>query len=229
MRDAAERIGGPVRRPADGARRRRAARRRSSRIPSSARSSRSAPAACFAELIGEAGVPDRAAHRRRRRGARRRAARPAGSSRGFRGAPPADADALADLVLRLGRLGDDLPGVAELDLNPVLARPDGCVAVDARVRVSPARAGRSARRPGERRRRRARGLRGRRAATAAATGLGALPFLVRRARARPGWRSPTRWRPARWSVPASASSGRPRPTRLDGPRSAPCSASRRWP
>ena len=25
--------------------------------------------------------------------------------------------------------------VAELDLNPVLARPDGCVAVDARVRV----------------------------------------------------------------------------------------------
>jgi hypothetical protein len=25
--------------------------------------------------------------------------------------------------------------IAELDLNPVLARPDGCVAVDARVRV----------------------------------------------------------------------------------------------
>jgi acetate---CoA ligase (ADP-forming) len=55
---------------------------------------------------------------------------------GFRGAPAADADALADLVLRLARLGDDLPAVAELDLNPVLALPDGCVAVDARVRVS---------------------------------------------------------------------------------------------
>ena len=55
---------------------------------------------------------------------------------GFRGAPPADADALADLVLRLARLGDDLPAVAELDLNPVLALPDGCVAVDARIRVS---------------------------------------------------------------------------------------------
>jgi acetyl coenzyme A synthetase (ADP forming)-like protein len=55
---------------------------------------------------------------------------------GFRGAPPADADALADLVLRLARLGDELPAVAELDLNPVLALPDGCVAVDARVRVS---------------------------------------------------------------------------------------------
>jgi acetyl coenzyme A synthetase (ADP forming)-like protein len=55
---------------------------------------------------------------------------------GFRGAAPADADALADLVLRLARLGDDLPAVAELDLNPVLALPDRCVAVDARVRVT---------------------------------------------------------------------------------------------
>ena len=54
---------------------------------------------------------------------------------GWRGAPPADADAVADLLLRLSRLGDDLPEVAELDLNPVLAGPDGCVAVDARVRV----------------------------------------------------------------------------------------------
>jgi acetyl coenzyme A synthetase (ADP forming)-like protein len=54
---------------------------------------------------------------------------------GFRGAPAADADALADLVLRLARLGDDLPEAAELDLNPVIARPDGCVVVDARVRI----------------------------------------------------------------------------------------------
>jgi acetate---CoA ligase (ADP-forming) len=54
---------------------------------------------------------------------------------GFRGAPPADAEALADLVLRLARLGDDFPAVAELDLNPVLGLPDRCVAVDARVRV----------------------------------------------------------------------------------------------
>jgi acyl-CoA synthetase (NDP forming) len=55
--------------------------------------------------------------------------------RGFRGAPPADAAALAELLLRLARLGDDLPEVAELDLNPVIARPDGCLVVDARVRV----------------------------------------------------------------------------------------------
>ena len=48
---------------------------------------------------------------------------------------------------RLARLGDDLPEVAELDLNPVIALPDGCVAVDARVRVRAAGAS-SARRPG---------------------------------------------------------------------------------
>jgi acetate---CoA ligase (ADP-forming) len=54
---------------------------------------------------------------------------------GFRGAPPADEAALADLVLRLARLAEDLDEVAELDLNPVLALPDGCLAVDARVRL----------------------------------------------------------------------------------------------
>ena len=56
---------------------------------------------------------------------------------GFRGAEPADAGALASVLLRLARLGEDRPEVAELDLNPVLAGPDGCVAVDARVRVGP--------------------------------------------------------------------------------------------
>ena len=56
---------------------------------------------------------------------------------GFRGAPPADADALVDLVLRLSRLAEDLPELAELDLNPVLALPDRCVAVDARIRIAP--------------------------------------------------------------------------------------------
>jgi acyl-CoA synthetase (NDP forming) len=55
--------------------------------------------------------------------------------RGFRGAPPADLAALTDLVLRLARLGEELPEIAELDLNPVLALADRCVAVDARVRV----------------------------------------------------------------------------------------------
>jgi hypothetical protein len=42
---------------------------------------------------------------------------------------------LTDLLHRLSRLAVDLPEVSELDLNPVLARPDGCVAVDARIRI----------------------------------------------------------------------------------------------
>ena len=56
---------------------------------------------------------------------------------GFRGLPPADAASLRDLLHRLSALGCDLPEVAELDLNPVLGLHDRCVAVDARVRVSP--------------------------------------------------------------------------------------------
>jgi acetyl coenzyme A synthetase (ADP forming)-like protein len=55
--------------------------------------------------------------------------------KGFRGAPAADVASLVELVCRLSRLGEDFPAVAELDLNPVLAFPERCVAVDARVRV----------------------------------------------------------------------------------------------
>ena len=55
---------------------------------------------------------------------------------GFRGAPPADEDALVDLLVRLSRLAEDIPEMAELDLNPVLALADRCIAVDVRVRVT---------------------------------------------------------------------------------------------
>ena len=57
---------------------------------------------------------------------------------GHRGTPPVDTAALADVLLRVSRLADDLPEVAELDLNPVIATPDGAQAVDARIRVGPA-------------------------------------------------------------------------------------------
>ncbi|GAB3829087.1 hypothetical protein GCM10027610_015200 [Dactylosporangium cerinum] len=56
---------------------------------------------------------------------------------GYRGAPPVDTAALEDLLLRLGRLAEDLPDVAELDLNPVLAEPHGCTAVDVKLRLAP--------------------------------------------------------------------------------------------
>jgi acetate---CoA ligase (ADP-forming) len=54
---------------------------------------------------------------------------------GWRGAPPADKAKVADVLYRLSQLALDLPEVSELDLNPVLAGPDGAVAVDARVRL----------------------------------------------------------------------------------------------
>jgi acetate---CoA ligase (ADP-forming) len=55
--------------------------------------------------------------------------------RGYRGAAAADAAALVMLVHRLSRLALDVPEIAELDLNPVIATPTGCVAVDARIRL----------------------------------------------------------------------------------------------
>jgi len=55
---------------------------------------------------------------------------------GHRGQAAADTGALREALLRVSRLADDLPEVAELDLNPVMARPDGAFVVDIRVRVS---------------------------------------------------------------------------------------------
>ncbi|MGH3055400.1 MAG: acetate--CoA ligase family protein, partial [Gaiellaceae bacterium] len=53
----------------------------------------------------------------------------------FRGTPPADESSLVDLLLRLSLLAEEQPEVVELDLNPVLALPNGCLAVDARIRI----------------------------------------------------------------------------------------------
>ena len=56
---------------------------------------------------------------------------------GHRGAPAADLRALRDVLMRVSRLADDIPEISQLDLNPIIARPDGAVAVDARIRVVP--------------------------------------------------------------------------------------------
>jgi acyl-CoA synthetase (NDP forming) len=49
----------------------------------------------------------------------------------------ADVGALAEIAVRVGALADAHPAIAELDLNPVMAGPDGAAVVDARVRVAP--------------------------------------------------------------------------------------------
>ena len=57
---------------------------------------------------------------------------------GFRGTPPANLAAIEEMLLQLSAFADAHPDVAELDLNPVFARPDGAVAVDARILLTPA-------------------------------------------------------------------------------------------
>ena len=54
------------------------------------------------------------------------------------GVPGADLGALRDLLLRVSRMADDLPQIAELELSPVFARPDGVQAVDGRIRLQAA-------------------------------------------------------------------------------------------
>jgi acetate---CoA ligase (ADP-forming) len=52
---------------------------------------------------------------------------------GLRGSPPVDLGPVADVIVRISDLMVGNPGIAELDLNPVLAGATGCVAVDWRV------------------------------------------------------------------------------------------------
>jgi acetyltransferase len=56
---------------------------------------------------------------------------------GLRGRPGVDLDGVEDLLLRVARLADDFPEIAEMDLNPVFAYPAGQApaAVDVRVKV----------------------------------------------------------------------------------------------
>jgi acyl-CoA synthetase (NDP forming) len=53
------------------------------------------------------------------------------------GRPAAGLGALRDLLMRVSRLADDLPEVAALDLDPVIARPDRAVVAAARIKLAP--------------------------------------------------------------------------------------------
>jgi acyl-CoA synthetase (NDP forming) len=55
----------------------------------------------------------------------------------FRGRPPVDRAAIEAALLAVSSLMVERPEVGELDLNPVLAYPDGLLAVDARVILVP--------------------------------------------------------------------------------------------
>ncbi len=67
-----------------------------------------------------------------------RAVRGAPRLLGRRGVPAADLAALRDMLLRVSRMAEDLPEIAELELSPVIVRPDGIQAVDGRIRIQAA-------------------------------------------------------------------------------------------
>ena len=56
--------------------------------------------------------------------------------RGVRGRPGVDIDAVARVVAAIGDLLVADPSIVEIDCNPVIAGPDGALAVDALVVVS---------------------------------------------------------------------------------------------
>jgi len=65
---------------------------------------------------------------------------------GVRGQAGIDEDHLVEVIQRISQMALDLPEIAEMEINPILAFPDGAVAVDMRLRVeerTPARKGRA--------------------------------------------------------------------------------------
>jgi acetate---CoA ligase (ADP-forming) len=58
--------------------------------------------------------------------------------KGYRGAEPADIAAVEGVLLRVSAMVEAHEEIAELDLNPVFAAPEGAIVADARVRVEAA-------------------------------------------------------------------------------------------
>jgi acetate---CoA ligase (ADP-forming) len=50
---------------------------------------------------------------------------------GFRGTPPVDREAIARILVTLGRIGLRYPRIREIDINPLIIGSEGAVAVDA--------------------------------------------------------------------------------------------------
>jgi acetate---CoA ligase (ADP-forming) len=57
---------------------------------------------------------------------------------GYRGAPKCDIAAIEEVLLRVSAMVEAHPEIIELDLNPLVASPQGALIVDARVRVETA-------------------------------------------------------------------------------------------
>jgi len=55
---------------------------------------------------------------------------------GYRQSPPLDVAAFAELLHRVSAMVEDIPEIAELDLNPVFVRQHGAVVADVRIRLT---------------------------------------------------------------------------------------------
>jgi acyl-CoA synthetase (NDP forming) len=66
---------------------------------------------------------------------------------GHRGHPPADIEAIHDVLLRVSRLVEEVPDIAELQLSPIFVGPPGesCRIGDSRIRVALPQKGQAAR------------------------------------------------------------------------------------
>ncbi|MFC7154884.1 acetate--CoA ligase alpha subunit [Halomarina halobia] len=57
--------------------------------------------------------------------------------RGARGRRPVDEERVVEVIQRLSQLVTDFPAILELDVNPLVATPDGATAVDIRLTIDP--------------------------------------------------------------------------------------------
>ena len=66
---------------------------------------------------------------------------------GYRGYPPADIEAIHDVLLRVSRLVEEVPDIAELELSPIFVGSpgEGCRILDSRIRVALPQKGRTSR------------------------------------------------------------------------------------
>jgi acetyl coenzyme A synthetase (ADP forming)-like protein len=55
---------------------------------------------------------------------------------GYRGGPTYDIASVEEVILRVSSMVEDIPDIAELDINPLIVLPDGAVCVDARIRIA---------------------------------------------------------------------------------------------
>ncbi len=57
--------------------------------------------------------------------------------KGIRGRGPMNVDSIAGVLVSMGQMLEEQPQIEEVDFNPVFPYTDGCIAVDARIIISP--------------------------------------------------------------------------------------------